>query len=66
MVGVAGNASQVVRPCFAAGTPVRTATGSILIENLKVGDIVLSRNELDGWDGLGLPEGFFGMEIARH
>ena len=47
LVGVAGNASQVFRPCFAAGTPVRTATGSILTENLKVGDIVLSRNEFD-------------------
>ena len=47
LVGVAGNASQVFRPCFAAGTPVRTATGSILTENLKVGDIVLSQNEFE-------------------
>ena len=51
LIGVAGNASQVVRPCFAAGTPIRTPTGSILIENLKVGDTVLSRNEFDP-DGL--------------
>ncbi|MFM8933353.1 MAG: polymorphic toxin-type HINT domain-containing protein, partial [Gemmataceae bacterium] len=47
LIGVAGNASQVVRPCFAAGTPIRTTSGSILIENLKVGDTVLSRNEFD-------------------
>jgi hypothetical protein len=47
LVGVAGNASQVVRPCFAAGTPIKTGSGAILIENLKAGDIVLSRNELD-------------------
>jgi hypothetical protein len=47
LVGVAGNASQVVRPCFAAGTPIKTKTGAILIENLQVGDRVLSRNEFD-------------------
>ena len=47
LVGVAGNASQVVRPCFAAGTPIRTGSGAILIENLKAGDVVLSRNESD-------------------
>ena len=58
LIGVAGNSSQVFRPCFAAGTPVRTATGSILIENLKVGDIVLSRNEFD-------PEGQVGDKIVE-
>ena len=47
VVGVAGNAGQVLRPCFAAGTPIRTKTGTILIENLQVGDRVLSRNEFD-------------------
>ena len=47
VVGVAGNAGQVLRPCFAAGTPIRTKTGAILIENLQVGDSVLSRNEFD-------------------
>ena len=47
LVGVAGNAGQVLRPCFAAGTPIRTKTGEIPIENLQVGDRVLSRNEFD-------------------
>ena len=47
LVGVAGNAGQVLRPCFAAGTSIKTKTGTILIENLQVGDRVLSRNEFD-------------------
>jgi hypothetical protein len=33
--------------CFAAGTPLRTPHGSMLIENLCVGDLVMSRDEHD-------------------
>jgi hypothetical protein len=33
--------------CFVAGTPVRTPIGSVPIEQLQVGDWVLSRNEHD-------------------
>lgn len=31
--------------CFAAGTPVLTPNGSVAIENLKAGDLVLARDE---------------------
>jgi hypothetical protein len=34
-------------PCFAAGTPVLTPDGEKPIEQLKPGDLVLSRDELD-------------------
>ncbi|MFO0880607.1 MAG: polymorphic toxin-type HINT domain-containing protein, partial [Gemmataceae bacterium] len=33
--------------CFAAGTPMRTVDGSVPIEQLRPGDYILSRNELD-------------------
>jgi hypothetical protein len=33
------------KACFAAGTPLRTPTGSVMIENVRVGDLVLSRDE---------------------
>ena len=33
--------------CFAAGTPIRTPEGSIPIEEIKPGDVVLSRSEFD-------------------
>ncbi len=35
------------KACFAAGTPLRTPTGSRLIEDIRVGDLVLSRDEHD-------------------
>ena len=33
--------------CFAAGTPFRTPEGSVSIEEIKPGDVVLSRSEFD-------------------
>jgi len=36
-----------ILPCFPAGTPIRTLHSSVAIEDLKVGDIVLSRDEFD-------------------
>ena len=39
-------ASKLV-PCFAAGTPVLTPNGHKAIEQIKPGDLVLSRNEAD-------------------
>ena len=36
-----------MRTCFARGTPVRTPGGSTRIEDLKAGDLVLSRDEHD-------------------
>ncbi len=40
-----------VRVCFAAGTPIRTPEGSKRIEDIRRGDLVLSRDEHDP-DGL--------------
>jgi hypothetical protein len=37
----------VFEACFAAGTPIRTPGGSNRIEELRVGDLVLSRDEFD-------------------
>ena len=37
--------------CFVAGTPVRTPSGSVAIESLKVGDLVLSRSDRGGLAG---------------
>jgi RHS repeat-associated protein len=36
-----------LRVCFAAGTPLLTPEGSKLIEQFRVGDLILSRNEFD-------------------
>ena len=33
--------------CFAAGTPIQTPDGDVPIEDIKAGDLVLSRNEHD-------------------
>ena len=35
-------ASQIQISCFAAGTPLRTPTGHKLIEDVQVGDVLLS------------------------
>lgn len=35
------------RTCFAAGTPVLTPRGPVLIENLRDGDLVLSRSDVN-------------------
>jgi hypothetical protein len=39
-------------PCFVAGTPVHTASGWVPIEELQVGDLVLSRDEDTGEEAL--------------
>jgi len=39
--------------CFAAGTPLRTPDGSQLIEQIRIGDKVLSRDEYDPTGALG-------------
>src|SRR5205807_614531 len=44
-LGVVGNVAQVLRACFAAGTPLLTPEGSKPIEEFRVGDLVLSRSE---------------------
>jgi intein/homing endonuclease len=38
---------ELLAPCFAAGTPLLTPEGSKPIEELRVGDLVLSRSEFD-------------------
>jgi RHS repeat-associated protein len=40
-------AGKETRPCFVAGTPIRTPGGFIPIEQLQSGMVVLSRNEFD-------------------
>jgi prophage maintenance system killer protein len=42
-----GAAAQFMQACFAAGTPIRTPEGAVAIEQIKVGDVVLSRSEFD-------------------
>ncbi|MFT3920945.1 MAG: Hint domain-containing protein [Myxococcales bacterium] len=44
---IGGVASQFMVACFAAGTPILTPEGSKAIEEIKVGDLVLSRDELE-------------------
>ena len=39
--------NQYFKACFVAGTPLRTAAGSKPIEDFRVGDEILSRNEFD-------------------
>jgi intein/homing endonuclease len=36
---------SALKSCFAAGTPLRTPWGSVKIEDVRVGDLVLSRDE---------------------
>ncbi len=38
---------QFTQACFAAGTPIRTPDGAVVIEQIKPGDPVLSRSEFD-------------------
>jgi hypothetical protein len=47
VLGVVGSIAQFLKFCFAAGTPLRTPTGSKAIEDFKVGDQILSRDEHD-------------------
>ncbi|MEM8864636.1 MAG: polymorphic toxin-type HINT domain-containing protein [Planctomycetota bacterium] len=52
-------AAQRLVPCFPAGTPVLTPAGPRAIEDLRAGDLVLSRDEAwtgDGDDGTAAPE----------
>lgn len=53
--GIAGKiASKISSPpcnCFVAGTPVATAESQEPIENIAVGDLVLSRDEITGETG---------------
>ncbi len=46
-LGFAGNVFQVLRPCFAAGTPLLTPTGAKPIEQFQPGDLVLSAPDND-------------------
>jgi hypothetical protein len=46
-VGLLGNVSQMLRACFAAGTPLLTPNGWKPIEEFKVGDEILSAPEDD-------------------
>ncbi len=46
-LGLLGNASQLSRSCFAAGTPLLTPEGSKPIEQFQVGDLLLSAPEND-------------------
>ncbi len=41
------NAYKFMQSCFAAGTPIRWECGSKLIEEVREGDLVWSRNEFD-------------------
>jgi RHS repeat-associated protein len=47
LIGVWGNASQMNQSCFAAGTPILTVDGAKPIEEIRIGDLVLSRPEHD-------------------
>jgi hypothetical protein len=46
-VRLMGHVSQMLRTCFAAGTPLLTASGSKPIEDFRVGDLLLSASEDD-------------------
>ena len=43
--GVMGNVASFLKACFVAGTPIRTPEGSKAIEELKIGDLVLAKDE---------------------
>jgi hypothetical protein len=46
-LGLMGNVSQMLRACFAAGTPLLTPDGSKPIEDFRAGDLLLSASEDD-------------------
>ncbi len=46
-MGVLGNVANVFLPCFAAGTPLLTPTGSKLVEDIEAGDLLLASPEDD-------------------
>ncbi|MBA4192718.1 MAG: hypothetical protein C0467_32530, partial [Planctomycetaceae bacterium] len=46
-LGMFGSLASFLKACFVAGTPIRTPGGSMAIEQLQVGDLVLSRDEFD-------------------
>ncbi len=54
-LAAAANLAQYSQTCFAAGTPLVTPDGSKPIEKLKLGDLVLSRDENDP-EGLVVPK----------
>ncbi len=47
LLGVAGNLATFKLQCFVAGTPIRTPTGWIPIQEIRVADLVLSRSQDD-------------------
>jgi len=48
LIGVGANTIALIKmPCFPAGTPIRTAHGHLPIEEVKTGDLVLSRDQND-------------------
>jgi hypothetical protein len=51
----AAQALKELTSCFAAGTPFETPTGSVLVENIRAGDVLWSRPEYDV-DGLVEPK----------
>jgi RHS repeat-associated protein len=46
-LGVVGNAGQMLRACFLAGTPLLTPDGHKPIEQFRPGDLILSRSEFE-------------------
>ena len=47
IAGSAASTYRMLQACFAAGTPLLTPDGDKLIEQFKVGDLLLSRSEFD-------------------
>jgi len=47
LMGLLDTAAAFGQACFAAGTPILTLDGSAAIEDLRRGDLVLARSELD-------------------
>ncbi|HXD86543.1 MAG TPA: polymorphic toxin-type HINT domain-containing protein [Urbifossiella sp.] len=47
LMAARGSFGNMLKSCFAAGTPIRTPDGSKMIENLQIGDLILSRDEFD-------------------
>ena len=47
ILGVIGGVAGMFGACFAAGTPILTPDGAIAVEEVRAGDLVLSRNDAD-------------------